>query len=381
MCLATRHGSYCSRVDRIDVFWHDDALRHDTGVALGDYFDVSLLAEPEPHFECAQRVANMKSVLERGPISGHLRWRPGRHATEAEVGLIHPSEYIGRVRDFCASGGGEFVLGTRAVPATWDAALAAVGSSIQAVDAVLDGDASAAYALVRPPGHHAQPAQADGYCFFSNAAVAAEHARRRGVERIAIVDWDVHHGNGTQACFYDRSDVLTVSLHQDHGSWGPSHPQTGTPLETGHGDGMGFNVNVALPPGTGDLGYLDAFETVAAPIVRRFRPDLLLVAAGQDANEYDPNARMCVSMAGFRALGRAARGLADELCRGRVALIQEGGYAKTYSAFCLHATLEGILGVEEPMLPDPVAFQPDDAGHARAAIDRARGVHAFRWRL
>ena len=273
------------------------------------------------------------------------------------------------------------MLGTRAVVDTRDAALASVGCSIQAVDAVLDGDTRTAYALVRPPGHHAQPSQADGYCFFSNVAIAAEHARRRGIRRVAVIDWDVHHGNGTQACFYERDDVLTVSLHQDHGAWGPSHPQTGSHLETGFAAGMGFNVNVALPPGTGDLGFVEAFETVVAPIVRRFAPELLLVACGQDANEYDPNARMCVTMAGFRALGRLARSLATELCDGRMALVQEGGYAKTYSAFCLHATLEGVLGADGPMLADPVAFQPDDAGHARAAIDRARGVHAFRWGL
>jgi acetoin utilization deacetylase AcuC-like enzyme len=368
-------------VDRIDVFWHDDSLRHDTGVGLGDHPDVSLLDEPEPHFECAQRIVNIRSVLRRGPLADRVRWREGRHATEDELGLIHPAEYIARVREFCAAGGGELELGTRAVPATWDAARAAAGASIQAADAVLDGDAPVAYALVRPPGHHAQPSRADGYCFFSNIAIAAEHARRRGVGRVAVLDWDVHHGNGTQACFYDRADVLTVSLHQDHGSWGPSHPQTGSPLENGHGAGAGYNVNVALPPGTGDLGYVEAFETVVAPIVRRFEPGLLLVACGQDANEFDPNARMCVSMAGFRALGRRARALADELCGGRIALVQEGGYAKTYSAYCLHATLEGVLRVEEPMLADPVAYQPDDAGRARAAIDAAHGVHALRWGL
>jgi acetoin utilization deacetylase AcuC-like enzyme len=368
-------------VDRIDVFWHDDSLRHDTGVGLGDHPDISLLAEPEPHFECAQRVANMRSVLERGPIAPHVRWREGRHATESEVALVHPADYIARVRDFCAAGGGEFEVGTRAVPATWDAALASVGMSIQAVDAVLDGDAPLAYALVRPPGHHAQPARADGYCFFSNIAIAAEHARRRGIERVAIVDWDVHHGNGTQACFEDRADVLTISLHHDHGTWGPSHPQTGSPLELGTGEGAGYNVNVALPPGTGDLGYREAMERVVAPILRRFEPGLLLIANGQDASQFDPNSRMSVTMPGFRALGRMARALAAELCDGRLVLVQEGGYAKTYAAYCLHASLEGAIGVEAPLLDDPVAFYPDDPGVARPAIDRALGTLALRWRL
>jgi acetoin utilization deacetylase AcuC-like enzyme len=252
---------------------------------------------------------------------------------------------------------------------------------VQAVDAVLDGDAPVAYALVRPPGHHAQPERADGYCFFSNVAIAAEHARRRGIERVAVIDWDVHHGNGTQACFYARADVLTISLHQDHGPWGPSHLQTGSPLELGDGPGWGHNINVALPQGTGDLGYVEAMQRVVEPIVRAFGPGLVLVAAGQDANQYDPNGRMAVSMSGFRALGRAARELAIELCDGRLALVQEGGYAKTYSAYCLHGTLEGAIGAEQPLLDDPVDFYPDDAGHARAAIDRAVGIHARGWGL
>jgi acetoin utilization deacetylase AcuC-like enzyme len=368
-------------VDRIDVFWHEDSLRHDTGSGLGDWPDASLLAEPEPHFECAQRVANMRSVLQRGPLAPHVRWRDARHATIEELQLLHPAEYVELVRTWCASGGGDLELGTRAVPATWDAARAAVGASLQAVDAVLDGEAGVSYALVRPPGHHAQRARADGYCFFSNVALAAEHARRRGVERVAILDWDVHHGNGTQDCFYERGDVLTVSLHQDHGSWGPSHPQTGRPDEQGTGAGLGHNVNVALPPGTGDLGFLDAMELVAEPIVRAFEPELLLVACGQDANQVDPNARMSVTMAGFRALGARARVLAAELCGGRLALVQEGGYAKTYSAYCLHATLEGVLGVPEPMLDDPVGYYPDSHEHARAAIEAARAAHAERWSL
>ena len=159
------------------------------------------------------------------------------------------------------------------MPATWDAALAPSGRRSQAVDAVLDGDAPLAYALVRPPGPpRRSPRAADGYCFFSNIALAAEHARRRGVERVAIVDWDVHHGNGTQACFYDRADVLTISLHKRArllGRRATRRPARRTSWARGAGEGL--NVNVELPLGTGDVGYREAMERVVAPIVRRVR--------------------------------------------------------------------------------------------------------------
>jgi acetoin utilization deacetylase AcuC-like enzyme len=364
----------------LDVFWHEDALLHDTGSGVFEHPPSPLLDEPELHPENAVRVRNMKAILERGPLAAHIRRREGRHATVEELALVHDPGYVESIREFCAAGGGILTWSTTVSKRSWDAALAAAGTTLAACDAVLTGDAQAAYALVRPPGHHAQPAQADGYCLFSNVALAAEHARRRGVERVAVLDWDVHHGNGTQECFYARDDVLTVSLHMRHGAWGPSHLQTGAPEETGTGSGGGFNVNVELPVGTGDGGYARAFEELVAPIVDQFRPGLVLVACGQDANQFDPNGRQCVTMAGFRRLGEAARALAERHCGGRVVLAQEGGYARTYSAFCLHATLAGVLGVETE-LEDPCAYLPDDPHHADAALEAVRAALSPYWTL
>jgi acetoin utilization deacetylase AcuC-like enzyme len=232
---------------------------------------------------------------------------------------------------------------------------------------------------VRPPGHHASQRTADGYCFLNNTALAAERARRRGVERVAIVDWDVHHGNGTQTLFAARDDVLTVSLHMRHRSWGPSHPETGAPDELGTAAGEGFNANVELPLGTGNGGYLAAWDRVVEPLVDAFAPGLVIIASGQDANQFDPNGRQCIDMAGFRALGERARALADRH-GGRLLLVQEGGYARSYSALCLHATLEGVLGTG-PMLPDPIAFLPDEPERADAAIEAARAVLAPYWEV
>ncbi|MGH2995196.1 MAG: class II histone deacetylase [Gaiellaceae bacterium] len=366
--------------DRLHVFWHDDALLHNTGSGVFEHPPSALMAEPELHPENAVRIRNMKSILERGPLAEHVGWREGRHASHEELELVHDPRYVESIREFCSHGGGTITWSTTVSERSWEAALAAAGTTIAAAEAVLAGEAQTAYALVRPPGHHAQPAQADGYCLFSNVALAAEHARRAGVERIAVLDWDVHHGNGTQECFYDRADVLTVSLHMRHGSWGPSHLQTGAPDEMGRGAGKGFNVNVELPAGTGDGGYLRAMEQVVAPIVDEFAPGLLLVASGQDANQFDPNGRQCVTMEGFRRLGLAARELAERHCDGRIVLAQEGGYARSYSAFCLHATLAGVLGVETG-LEDPCAYLPDDPDHADRELAAVRAALSPYWVL
>ncbi len=363
----------------IDVFWDERVLEHDTGAGLFEAAASPFLDIQELHPENAERVRNMRSVLERGPIAPHLRWRSGRLAKVHELETVHDPAYVRSIRAACEAGGGPLTGTTVLGPASWEPILAAAGTCLAAADAVLDGEAAVAYALVRPPGHHAQPAQADGYCFFSHAALVAERARGRGVERVAVVDWDVHHGNGTQQCFYDQADVLTVSLHMRHGAWGPSHPQTGSASETGLGAGAGHNVNLELGLGAGDRVYAAALEEVVVPILRQFRPGLIVGACGQDASTYDPNGRQNVTMAGFRRIGRILAEAAEELTESRLVLVQEGGYARTYAAFCLHATLEGVLGLPEPLLGDPIAYLPDDPRRGREGIDAATAYLARYW--
>ena len=226
------------------------------------------------------------------------------------------------------------------------------------------------YACVRPSGHHAQPAQADGFCFFNNVAVAVEHAvATTDVERIAVVDWDVHHGNGTQECFYDRDDVLFVSLHNDHWSWDPAaHPQSGDLDEHGNGDGEGYNLNVPLPPGTGDEGYAAAFNRVVEPVVEAFDPDLLVVSAGQDPGTVDPLGRNVVTKEGFSDLGARARSLAASAADGRLAVVQEGGYQVSHLGYATLGVLEGLLGVETGV-EDPFAWLDEDAESASRRLD------------
>jgi acetoin utilization deacetylase AcuC-like enzyme len=375
---------YCSRLPMpespLHVFWHDDALRHDTGSGVFDGVPSPLIEVPELHPENDVRVRNIRSCLRDGPLAPHLQWRAGRHAALDELAWLHDPAYVEGVRRFCEAGGGVLSWATVVSEGRWDAALASAGTAIAAAEAVAGGDCGAAYALVRPPGHHAQPAMTDGYCLFSNTALAAEAALRRGAERVAVIDWDVHHGNGTQECLYSRSDVLTISLHMPHGSWGPTHPQTGAPDEVGTGEGEGFNVNVELAYGSGDAAYERAMRRLVMPLVDEFRPDLIIAAAGQDASQFDPNGRQCVTMAGFRRLGELSAELAERHCGGRIALIQEGGYGRTYSAFCAHATLEGVIGVG-PLLEDPLAFMPDEQARGDAGIDAALAVHRRYWAL
>ena len=363
----------------IDVFWHDAALGHDTGAGHFELESSPYLEVPELHPENAERVRNMRSMLQRGPLAEQVRWHDGRLATEAELTTVHTPEHVARMRALVEAGGTRLDASTVVTPESWEPMLAAAGTSIAAADAVLAGEGSVALALVRPPGHHAQPDRPDGYCFFNNAALAAERARRAGVERVAIVDWDVHHGNGNQACFYTRGDVLTISLHMRTGLWGERHPQTGSPEEAGVGEGQGFNVNVELPAGSGDRAYGLAMREMVAPILEQFGPGLIVGSCGQDASAFDPNGRQNVSMDGFRSIGRVVGDAARTLCDGRLVLVQEGGYARTYAAFCLHATLEGVLGLDEPLLEETLAYMPDDFTRARESVEAVQSALTRYW--
>ena len=361
---------------RIDVYSHPACLRHETGEGVFEAPASELIAVPEKHPENEERIANVKSILERGPLADVIRWHGGREAKLEELLSVHTAEHVERVsvlrgtRSMIDFGDGQ----TRGGPHSWRAALAAAGTARAAADGVLGGETPLAYSLTRPPGHHAAPNRIDGYCLFNNSALAAQRAIDSGRQRVAIVDWDVHHGNGTQACFYERSDVLTISIHQDHRSWGPSHPEDGLASELGAGAGEGYNVNVALPFGAGEGAYADSFERVVGPALERFRPDFLIGACGQDASQFDPNGRQCLTMSGFGAIGLAMAGHAETHVEGgRLLLCQEGGYARTYSAYCQLATLAGVLDVD-PGIADPLGSPYAEAGVHGAAIEAAERV-------
>lgn len=363
-------------MDRIDVFWHEGMLNHDAGRGVFDTgSDPGFLDVLEKHPENADRVKNMLSILKRGPISPYISWHVGRPALIPELLSFHTQEYINELIEADRNGGKMLSCGTFLNPGSWDATLLAAGTTLSAMKHILDGHGKIAYALVRPPGHHAQPTQADGYCFLNNAGLAVQMALGYGYEKVVVIDIDVHYGNGTAEGFYKSNNVLTISLHMNHGSWGPSHPQSGSVDEVGEGDGFGYNMNIPLPNGTGDRGYVYAMTDLVVPAVQKFEPDMIVLVVGQDSSAFDPNGRQCLTMEGYREIGRIVRSLTTKQSIGRLLIVQEGGYHVTYSAYCLHAMLEGVLNLPLPLLSDPIAYYPEDESFAVKVIEAIKRHH------
>jgi acetoin utilization deacetylase AcuC-like enzyme len=261
---------------------------------------------------------------------------------------------------------------TYIAPASCDAMRFAAGAVVTAVEAVLRRDFKNAFALVRPPGHHAFREHGEGFCLINNVAIAADTARHDlGMDRVLIVDFDVHHGNGTQAIFYDDPTVLFFSMQQ----WG-IYPGTGHWSEIGSGAGTGYTVNVPLLSGTGDDTYIRVFDDLLIPIARRFKPDLILVSAGYDPHWADPLASMAVTDLGFFNLAKRLVALSEELCGGRLVLTLEGGYGLEGLAYGVVATFTALLGeqtFEDPIGPSPRAERPVDEKY----LGRLRALHGL----
>jgi acetoin utilization deacetylase AcuC-like enzyme len=359
--------------ERIAVFHDARTLGYRMPAGIFDHYASPLLAHQIEQPENPERIANTCSVLAEGPLAERLDWHDPHEASDAELLTFHTAPYLETLKGADREGG-YLSRSTHMSKGEMQVVRLSAGCAIDAAHAVLEGRTAIGYAISRPPSHHAQPAIADGYCFVNGVALAALAAREAGCARVAVIDWDVHHGNGTQEGFYGRADILTVSVHMDHGAWGPTHLQTGGVEETGRGAGEGANLNLPLPFGAGDRVYLDLFRRCIAPAVRRFAPDMIVVANGQDANQFDPNGRQCVTMAGFHGLAIQARELADACSGGRIIMTQEGGYNPTYAPLCAYAVCAGLLG--EPLrIEDPIAFYPDDEAGARDTVDRLIARH------
>jgi acetoin utilization deacetylase AcuC-like enzyme len=325
-----------------------------------------------PHFERPERLSRTMSVLGQAGVLEQLVALDSRIANHEELELVHHAAMIDALRAACA--GNQFAwVGpeARIGPDSWEPALLAAGNLLAVTDAVLDGSVDNGFALVRPPGHHATAAEPMGFCLFNNVAIAARHAQlRHRIERVAIVDWDVHHGNGTEAIFYEDPSVLFISLHQDD-----LYPAGAGAIDRrGAGEGFDTTVNVPLPAGTGDAGYELAFERIVEPAIRDFEPDLLLVSAGQDPAASDPLGRMSMTTEGFRALTKRSMALAGELCEGRLVVALEGGYSLEQLPFCNLAIAEQLAGLEPTLHADPLELDVPVGlrDFERRAIEAAR---------
>jgi acetoin utilization deacetylase AcuC-like enzyme len=313
-------------------------------------FPAGLTLQPGEHAENPETKRRFRNLVEVSGLAERLTHLAPEPADEGTLALFHTREHIAHIKALSAAGfGGDAGQLTPMGPGSYEIAALAVGGTIAALDAVLAGRVRNAYALTRPPGHHALPGLAMGFCLFGNVAIAVKKAlAEKRVGRVAIVDWDVHHGNGTQAAFYDDPRVLTISIHQDR-----LFPlDSGAAAENGSGAGEGYNLNVPLPAGSGDGCYEAVFERIVAPALRRFRPDAIVVPSGLDASGADPLGRMLVSSWGYRRMTRMLMAAADELCGGRLVLSHEGGYSAMYVAYCGLAIVEELSGVSTGV-PDP----------------------------
>lgn len=313
-------------------------LQHDTGT----------------HVENPGRLEAILSGLDKTGIKPLLENIPARAATLAELMLVHNEDYISRIETFCRNGGGWWDQDTIMSSGSYEAALYAAGGTINAVEAVVKGQVDHAFALVRPPGHHATADQCMGFCLFNNVAIAANYALKNlGVKKIVILDFDVHHGNGTQAAFAHNPNVLYVSLHQY-----PLFPGTGYIDETGDGKNEGTSVNVPMPAGCRDVEYVRVFHEIVTPVIRRFTPDLLMVSAGYDGHWADSISHMRLTLDGYITLTRIIEKLTQECCRGKTVFVLEGGYNLRVLEVAVNNTLK--IWIKENFLADPLGAPPHD---------------------
>ena len=328
-------------------------LEHDTG----------------DHVENPRRLVDAMSYLKETGIKERLISLPARPASLEELEMIHAPEYVSYVKSKAENGGGWLDPDTVMSPKSYEAALYAAGGVLVAVEAVIKGKVDNAFALVRPPGHHAVRDRAMGFCIFNNVAIAAKFALSKfNLNRVLIADFDVHHGNGTQDAFYADPEVLYFSTHQY-----PFYPGTGWMDETGTGEGEGTTVNFPMAAGWGDEEYLRAFNEVLVPTVRRFQPQLILVSAGFDAHWADHLAMMRVTITGFAQMAMILKELAADLCQGRLVFTLEGGYNLRVVASSIKAVFDVLLGnseMDDPLGKASMAKKPEGFDEHIEAIKR-----------
>jgi acetoin utilization deacetylase AcuC-like enzyme len=323
------------------LVFHEIYMWHNTGNFAGP-IPFGYPVQPYEHAENPETKRRFRNLLEASRLLKQLTPIEARPATDTEVLRVHTRGHLEKIRSLKDQIGVDAGIFTPMGRGSFDIALLSAGGVVAAADAVLDGVVKNAYALVRPPGHHAMPDLAMGFCMFGNAAIAGRHLLDvRKLERIAFVDWDVHHGNGTQAAFWEEPRALTISIHQDN----CFPPNSGHLSENGAGKGEGFNINIPLPPGSGVGAYEAAFDRVILPALEIYKPDMIIVPSGFDAGAHDPLGRQMLTSEGYRSLTKKLMVAADGPCGGRLVLCHEGGYNAPTVPFFGLAVMEELSGI------------------------------------
>jgi acetoin utilization deacetylase AcuC-like enzyme len=331
------------------------------------------------HPESEHRLEAIISDLDWKGIRSQLKRIPARPATMQELTAVHHADYIQKVEDYCKAGGGWWDADTRMSENSYQAALYAAGGSIAAVEAVMNGEVPCAYALIRPPGHHATVSNAMGFCIFNNIAIAAKYALNKfNLGRILILDFDVHHGNGTQEAFAHNPYVLYISMHQYPLFPGTGHLDEVDPNPPPVNGNQGTAINIPLPAGCRDREYKQVFEEIIIPSCRRFKPELILVSSGYDGHWADEQSNMRLTLDGYYYITRTIKALADELCGGKCVYCLEGGYNLKVLSNAINFTFNLWLGEkynDDPFGPPPHDIEPHGVDDIIAEVKRRHGLY------
>jgi acetoin utilization deacetylase AcuC-like enzyme len=321
------------------------------------------------HAEFAGRLKAVQDVLDQYGIPQQTRQLIAVEATPDQLLAVHTEEYLKLLQWTTTQDGMQLGPDTYVLPESYQIARLAAGAVIAGVDAVLKGEVNNAMACIRPPGHHATPDMGMGFCLLSNVAIAVRHAQKQhNLKKIMIVDYDVHHGNGTQDTFYDDPDVMFLSTHQS-----PWYPGTGALTERGSGAGLGATVNVPLPAGTGDNGFAQVFEKIVWPVAKHFAPELIVVSAGFDAHWADPLGQIQLTLNGYDHLTRQLIDMANTLCGGKIIFVMEGGYNLTSLSHAWLNVAYALLG--ESKLVDPLGAAHNAEPDISQIIEKVIGLH------
>lgn len=347
-------------------YWHSTGL-YSGVLPVGDWVQVPSGAS---HAESPETKRRLRNLLDVSGLLKQMTSLSAEPATDEDLLRIHPQHYLDNFKKVSDAGGGAFGIEAPIGPGSYEIAKISAGLACAAVEKVYTGEFQNAYSLSRPPGHHCLPDQAMGFCFLANIPIAIERAKAKfGLGKVVVIDWDVHHGNGTQHVYYDRDDVLTISLHQDK-CFPPGY--TGD-TDRGEGKGEGYNINIPLYAGCGHESYLYAFENIVIPAIDKFEPEMIIVACGYDANGLDPLARLLLHSESFRQITRLTKQAAERHCDGKLVIVHEGGYAESYVPFCGLAVIEELSG-HKTVVEDPckALIEAQEQGEAFQTFQKKR---------